>query len=122
MGKYQFYYKSFLIVLFVIAGNLTLSAQITEHESLSPEKYIIKDTTQYFSEANFYGTFQVIHHSKNHEIFTKASYYEIEARRDDSEVVLWDISPLTTIRIFPRNLIFPPTNYRVNEHEITDEN
>lgn len=76
------------------------------------------DSVAYYSPENFLGTFQIIHQTKEREIFTHDIYKEIESRRSDGDVVLWFKSDLTLIRIFPRNMIMPPMNYRVAEREI----
>lgn len=78
------------------------------------------DSISYFSHENFLGTFQIIHHTKDREIFSHDIFLRVEARRSETEVVLWKISDLTTIRIFPRNLIMPPMNYRIQEQEIIE--
>ncbi len=106
-----------ILFYFLIGLSTFSSGQITQQEVLIEDNTIPKDSA-YYSEANFAGTFQTIHRSKEIEIFTFNLYYEIEARRSETEVVLWNISPLTTIRIFPRNLIYPPMNYRIEETEI----
>lgn len=100
---------------------------LTEGKSqngVSPEVdtdvYLINDSTTYFSDANFLGTFQIIHRSKEREVFTKDIYYKIEEHRSNSDVVMWNFSPMTTIRIFPRNLIYPPTNYRITIYETVE--
>ncbi len=78
----------------------------------------VQDSLAYFSPENFLGTFQTMHHTKEREIFTHELYFEIESRRKDDEVVIWKRSNLTSFRIFPRNMIMPPMNYRVPDLEI----
>lgn len=102
--------------LLLVLGSIS-SAQIVENGNLMEDNTIPKDSA-YYSESNFVGTFQIIHKTKQLEIFTYDIYYEIEARRSETEVVLWNVSPHTTFRIFPRNLIYPPLNYRIQETEI----
>lgn len=104
-----------LIVLFISFVGISFS-QAKEPAFIS----LTKADSNYFSEANFLGTFQVIHHTKQREIFSISIYTEIESKRKIDEVVLWEISPLTTIRIFPQNLIYPPVSYRIKETQIVD--
>lgn len=104
------------IVLFsVVFFSSESKAQIQiESTALTPTI----DSVAYYSPENFLGTFQTMHHTKEREIFTHDLYFEIESRRKDDELVIWKISRFTSFRIFPRNMIMPPMNYRVQDLEI----
>jgi len=111
--------KSIILFLTIIMTGITATevcAQVTPVNKPNLSGH----TAEWFSDDNFVGTFQYIHHTKKREVFTKEIYYEIEAKRHATEVVLWEVSALTTIRIFPTNLIMPPSNYRVNTNEIIE--
>lgn len=94
-------------------------AQVNTNNQLEIDNSIVKDAA-YYSDSNFVGTFQIIHRSKDFELLTYEIYYLIEARRADYDVVMWDISDNTTIRIFPKSLVYPPTNFRIQETEILE--
>ena len=108
--------KILLLLIVLISINDAAFSQAKETTFVS----LTKADSNYYSQANFFGTFQIIHHSKQSEIFSITMYTEIENKRKIDEVVLWEISPLTTIRIFPQNLIYPPLSYRIKETEIVE--
>jgi len=103
-----------LALLLLICIGYSSQAQTNVTKNVNAQK----GDTLVYNDANMLGTFQIIHHTKQREILTVSWYAEIEARRHETEVVMWDISPLTTIRIFPRSLVKAPMNYRVPQHEI----
>lgn len=110
-----------IIFVLVLSSGIKSEAQVSLNQDPTYSRiYAITDSTFYFSDSNFLGTFQIIHRTKEREIFTHSIYTEIENRRSNKEVVLWDMTPLTTIRIFPRELIYPPMNFRVSLNEIVE--
>lgn len=113
MKKYLVLFITFFVTA-ITTSNLNAQVQPVNKPNMSGH------TQEWFDDSNFMGTFQYIHHTKEREVFSKEIYYEIEARRHATDVILWEISALTTIRIFPNSLILPPTNYRVNTNEIIE--
>lgn len=110
--------KYFLNLLLFFVVGLALSKS-SSAQTVSPKESVqLRADSVDYSDENFSGTFQIIHHTKQREIITVDWYPLIEEKRSDNLVVMWKISPLTTLRIFPRNVINPPASYRVPQHEI----
>ena len=61
------------------------------------------------TEQDMAGTYEIIPKNKIEEVFTTEIFQEIEKRRDDTKEVMYDVSPLTTIKILPRSVINSPS-------------
>lgn len=113
--------RNILIIVCAILVSFSASINCVKAQTVSPKEVVqMRADSVDYSDANFSGTFQIIHHTKMREIITVDWYPLIEARRSDNLVVMWKISDLTTLRIFPRNVINPPVSYRVPDHEIIE--
>ncbi len=99
-----------IIYIILVASTFALPNTLFAQNSANKETY---NSLQRAKE----GTFQFIATKNVRELFTNEILVEIEGKRSDTEVIMWEYSAYTTIRILPKNIINAPNFIPIPEEE-----
>ena len=101
--------KKEIILFLVILNCLFFTSVKAQQTQGSPQQEVTKSITDYD------GTFQVIFKQKVQEIFPINLGEIVESKRHDTDLVLFEYSEFTTLRIFPKSMINDPNWQPVGE-------